>query len=139
MFGKPEWFGRRKYSGWGLAPKTWQGWIYILALAVPLMLASAYLEGQTRIYAIAGWAIIVGFDVLDTMAKLEKDERETLHEAIAERNAAWAMVLVLAAGMLYQAMGAAASAGGIDPVLLLALLGGVLAKGITNWKLGAEN
>jgi len=26
MIGNPEWFQRRKYGGWGIFPKTWQGW-----------------------------------------------------------------------------------------------------------------
>jgi hypothetical protein len=28
MLGKPEWFTYR-LAGWGLAPRTWQGWVYI--------------------------------------------------------------------------------------------------------------
>lgn len=31
MFGKPEWFTYR-LAGWGIAPKTWQGWVYVGAL-----------------------------------------------------------------------------------------------------------
>ena len=30
MIGKPEWFTYRIF-GWGLRPRTWQGWAYILA------------------------------------------------------------------------------------------------------------
>ena len=30
MIGKPEWFERRKYLGWGIHPKTKEGWIYLL-------------------------------------------------------------------------------------------------------------
>ncbi len=29
MFAKPEWFTSR-IAGWGIAPKTWQGWTYML-------------------------------------------------------------------------------------------------------------
>lgn len=29
MFAKTEWFQKRKYGGWGLTPRTWQGWAYV--------------------------------------------------------------------------------------------------------------
>lgn len=37
MIAQKEWFGRRKYTGWGVTPKTWQGWVYI-AVAVGLLI-----------------------------------------------------------------------------------------------------
>ncbi len=30
MIGRPDWFAKKKYTGWGIRPKTWQGWVYIL-------------------------------------------------------------------------------------------------------------
>jgi len=41
MIGKPEWFKRRKYGGWGIFPKTWQGWVYIAAIIIPFMVFNA--------------------------------------------------------------------------------------------------
>ena len=35
MIAKPEWFNQRKYSGWGVTPRSWQGWAYTLAIIVP--------------------------------------------------------------------------------------------------------
>ncbi len=29
MIGRPDWF-KKKYSGIGIKPKTWQGWVYFL-------------------------------------------------------------------------------------------------------------
>lgn len=142
MFGKPEWFERRKYGGWGLTPKTREGWLYIAAIIVPIAAFQAlpFWDAQVRTYVTAGWAVFVAFDVLDIMFRMKKDERETMHEAIAERNAAWVMVVVVALGLLYQAVTSALSgAPYVDPFLALALFAGLAAKAITNWKLSREN
>lgn len=37
MIGKKEWF-RKKTFGWGLTPKTWQGWVYVAVLLVLIYL-----------------------------------------------------------------------------------------------------
>ncbi len=29
MIGRPGWFKPRRYTGIGLMPKTWQGWVYM--------------------------------------------------------------------------------------------------------------
>jgi hypothetical protein len=142
MFGKPEWFERRKYSGWGLTPKTREGWLYIAAIILPLLAFQAlpFWDAQVRMYAAAGWAAFVAFDVLDIMFRMKKDEREEMHEAIAERNAAWVMVVAIAAGLVYQAV--SSSVAGVpyfDPVLAFALFAGLAAKAYTNWKLSREN
>ncbi len=34
MIGKPGWFTTKRYTGWGIRPKTWQGWVYILVAMV---------------------------------------------------------------------------------------------------------
>jgi hypothetical protein len=137
MIGRPEWFERRKYGGWGLTPKTWQGWIYILVMLMPLIVGmAAGFDGQT-IFVLSGiWLLVFGLDVLDIMARLKKDERETHIEAIAERNSSWAMVAVLTIGIGYQvATGVVSGAMSIDPFLLAALLAGAIAKSITNYRL----
>jgi len=142
VFGKPEWFTQRKYSGWGLTPKTREGWLYIGAIIIPLAIFQMlpFWSSSERAIVTAGWAAFVAFDVLDIMFRMKKDERETLHEAIAERNAAWVMVVALALGILYQAVtGALAGAPYVDPILIAVLFAGLAAKAITNWKLSREN
>ena len=86
--------------------------------------------------------LILGLNVLDIMTKLKQDEREVLHEALAERNATWAMATVLAIGLAYQvSVGLAGSqkALSFDPVIVIALIAGVIAKAFTNWKLEKSN
>ena len=134
MIGKPEWFQRRKYGGWGLTPKTWQGWLYILAIMAPLFaLQLLGANGETIFSASLAWMLVFGMDMLDIMRKLKKDERETQIEAIAERNSAWAMVAVIAAGIGYQAASSIVNnAVKVDPILLIALIAGALVKAATN-------
>ncbi|VVB58341.1 Uncharacterised protein [Candidatus Anstonella stagnisolia] len=142
MFGKPEWFDRRKYGGWGLTPKTREGWLYIGAIILPLALFQMlpFWDAQARWLALSLWAAFVAFDVFDIMLRMKKDERETMHEAIAERNAAWVMILVLSLGILYQAVSSGLSGQPhIDPVLIAVLFAGLIAKACTNWKLSREN
>jgi hypothetical protein len=64
------------------------------------------------------------------------DERERIHEAVAERNAMWVMVAALVVGFAYRS--AQASVAGevyVDPVILVALGAGLAAKAITNFYL----
>jgi hypothetical protein len=88
---------------------------------------------RTRIIATIAAAAIVCIDVILMMIRIKKDERETAHEAIAERNAAWIMVAIIGVGVAYEA--AASAVHGIfavDPFLLAAVAGGLLAKMISN-------
>ena len=142
MFGKPEWFTQRKYSGWGLTPKTREGWLYIIAIIVPFAIFQAlpFWDAEMRMYATFGWLAFVAFDVLDIMLRMKKDERETLHEAIAERNAAWMMIVAITAGIVYQLISSElAGSPYVDPVLIIVLFAGLAAKAFTNWKLSKEN
>ncbi len=135
MIGKPTWFARRKYSGWGFVPRTWQGWVYIAALILPIVAFQSipYWSTTTRIAVTAVWFVLFGIDAIDIMIHLKKDEREVMHEAIAERNVAWFMVIVLAAGIAYQSARSAASGSvSIDPWMVIALVGGLLVKIATN-------
>jgi hypothetical protein len=134
MLGKPEWFQRRKYGGWGLCPKTWQGWAYILAVIAPmLVLQMLGANGETIFAASLAWMLVFGMDMLDIMRKLKKDERETQIEAIAERNSAWAMVAVIAMGVGYQAASSIVNnTMKVDPILLIVLIAGALVKAATN-------
>lgn len=135
MLGKPAWFRRRKYGGWGVFPSTWQGWIYVAIALLPLFVIQqlTFWPSATRLAISLAWLGLVLVDVFDIMARLPRDERERLHEAVAERNALWAVVIILVAGYLYRAAISAASGQAyLDPLTLAALGGGVLVKAATN-------
>ena len=134
MIGKPEWFRRRKYTGWGFTPVTWQGWVYVFGMILPLVLLMGISPiSQTRIILIVIWALIISYDFIYIIIHLPKDERDMIHEAIAERNALWVIISVLAIGVGYQA--ASSSVSGVvkvDPIILIAIGAGLVAKIISN-------
>lgn len=134
MFGKPQWFRRRKYGGWGLFPATWQGWLYT-AIIVALIFGVGQLPmpDEWRMPAMLAVSLVFAADLVRLMAVVASDERERMHEAIAERNAMWAMIVVLCGGVAYQ-VAASLSAGGpaVDPVVVIALAAALIAKGATN-------
>jgi small basic protein len=135
MIGKPEWFARRKYSGWGLTPKTWQGWAYILAMIVPLIVFQAmpYWSAEIRVAVTIVWVVVLAVDIFDIMIHLKIDEREKMHEALAERNAAWFMVVVLAIGLAYElAANATVGRAYVNPFIAIALFGAVVIKAFSN-------
>ncbi|MFH1641969.1 MAG: hypothetical protein ABIC04_03645 [Nanoarchaeota archaeon] len=135
MIGKPEWFERRKYGGWGFHPKTRQGWIYIALIITPFAIFQAlpYWNTQLRTYITVGWVSFLLLDAAHIMIGLKRDEREFKIEAISERNAAWFMVLCLAVGILYQVITSALQQKiAVDPFLVAALFGGMIAKTISN-------
>jgi hypothetical protein len=135
MLGKPEWFERRKYGGWGLQPKTWQGWVYLACILIPFVVFQAmpYWDMKLRIIVTICWVVFLLIDVTHIMICLRRDERESKIEAFAERNAAWFMMLVLVVGVLYQAITSALNQQlTVDWFLVTALLGGALVKTISN-------
>jgi hypothetical protein len=79
-------------------------------------------------------------DVFDIIWKLKKDERERIHEAIAERNAAWGMMVVIILGIFVEVMyNVMNNRFYINPFLVGALAVGVIIKSVTNYKLEREN
>jgi hypothetical protein len=141
IIAKPEWFKRRKYTGWGVDIKTWQGGVYLagilLSLVILILISTYYLQDVTSILIVVGvWMAFLIIDLSDVLWKLKKDERERMHEAIAERNAAWGMMLVLVIGLfvelVYNALQQRIYA---DPFIITALAVGVVIKGITNYRL----
>ncbi len=138
MIGKAEWFKIRKYGGWGIAPANKNGWWYIAGITLPIIIFQSlpWWSDSLRSVVMAIWLGIILIDVLDIMVRLKKDEREVLHEAIAERNAAWWMVTVIAVGFLISTIGKAME-GEVyfDPILITALLGAALIKSLTHWRL----
>ncbi|MFA6603448.1 MAG: hypothetical protein WCT10_01245 [Patescibacteria group bacterium] len=143
MLGKPEWFQRRKYGGWGYCPKSWQGWVYVAAIVAPIFLIQYLPFGgaeEWRFAALFIWGAIITADAIHIMANMTKDERERAHEALAERNALWAMIIALCAGVGYQAAaGIVRGEFTVDPVILAALFAGVIAKAATNIYLDRKN
>lgn len=139
MLGNPKWFKRRKYTGWGLTPITWQGWVYVGALFLSLFFISAltvWLNIQTA-YQIGIVLLVLAAIVLETLdisARINSDERETAHEALSERNAAWTMVVILIGGIVFQAIVSVLQGQlSVDPFMIAALFGGMIAKGISSW------
>lgn len=138
MIAKPEWFKPRKYSGWGVTPRSWQGWAYTLAILVPLVifLAIPDLDSQIRTTGTVLWMAFVVLDLLPVMIMAKKDEREFKNEAIAERNASWFMVMVLVMGILYELLISGLSHElSINWFMVLALFGGAIVKGISNYRM----
>lgn len=135
MIGKPAWFARRKYGGWGLMPKTWQGWVYLAAVIIPFAVFNAlpFWSTKTRIIVTICWAAFLLVDVTHIMIKMPKDERDRLHEAIAERNALWAMILVLVLAVGYQAAKSAVTKTmQVDYFIIAAVFVALIVKGISN-------
>jgi hypothetical protein len=142
IIAKPEWFTRRKYGGWGVGIKTWQGAVYLATMVMVLIVLLLMARDSTRMQiTVTGiWMTFFLVDLFDVMWKLKKDERERLHEAIAERNAAWGMMIVLCLGvfieLMYNVMNERIY---VDPFVAGALAIGVIIKSITNYKLEREN
>ena len=138
MIGNTQWFARRKWGGWGLFPVTWQGFAYI-GVFVALMLGTNYLpfSSQTNLVILGMIGVVLVLDTIDMMVHMKKDERDRIHEAFAERNALWAILLVLSIGLAYEAARSAVLSGvpSIDPVIIIALVAGIIAKAGTNYYL----
>jgi hypothetical protein len=135
MFAKKEWFKRRKYGGWGISPANWKGYAYMAAVLLPFIIFQAlpYWSPELRLYVTIGWVAFLFIDVTPVMLTVKRDELEKKIEAYSERNAAWAMMFVIIAGLLYQIISSAlAQAFRIDLWLVAALLVGAGAKTITN-------
>jgi hypothetical protein len=135
MIGKPQWFARRKYTGWGFSPRTWQGWVYLVVIILPILIVSQLQVSSTALTVfLIVWAGMFALDFIDIIIHLQKDERERIHEAIAERNALWVIITVLAIGIAYQAASSTVyhDVVKVDPVILIALGAGLIAKIISN-------
>ena len=124
MIANPKWFNLRKYSGWGLTPNCWQGWAYTIAFVIPIAIVSNLNIDpnlkNTLIFITTGILIL---DVLHTMTLIQKDERERLHEAIADRNALWFLLFGFIAWAFYKQ--------NFDPAFVGILLGATAIKALT--------
>ncbi|HHT9950202.1 TPA: hypothetical protein ACT9K3_003073 [Legionella pneumophila] len=141
MIGNPNWFKRRAYTGWGITPKTWQGWAYIAVitlLIIIITLATLFMGIQKKYQLIimASLLLPVIIDFIDIALNIKLDEREALHEAIAERNVAWFITFILAGGIVYQAINSALNNSlYVDPFMIIALTGATAVKGLSFWYL----
>ena len=141
MIANPKWFQRRKYTGWGITPKTWQGWVYLLGMSLLLMMLQVVtkkfgLSLSLQLSIVGVPLIIFMVDILNIIINLDKDERETQHEAIAERNVAWTMIIILSVAITYQTfLSIKSNMFLIDPFIIAALVCGVIVKAVTNWYL----
>ncbi|OEC85709.1 hypothetical protein A9507_13165 [Methanobacterium sp. A39] len=142
IIAKPEWFERRKYTGWGLSIKTWQGAAYlvvIFSLLIALQLIPN-LSTETRLVLTGFWLAFLLVDMLDVMWNIKKDERDYIHEAVAERNAAWGMIVIISIGIFIELVyNALQQKIYVDPFLIAALVFGAVIKSVTNYKLEKDD
>jgi hypothetical protein len=134
MIANPNWFSMRKYGGWGLTPNCWQGWLYIGLCILPfIILNQLTLPENLKTFLLVIYGSIFAIDFLTIIFRLKKDERETLHEALAERNAMWFMITALSIGIIYQsAISITKQSQAIDPIIIIALLGATITKALTH-------
>lgn len=135
MIAKSEWFTRRKYTGWGLSPKSWQGYAYVIAIAaLAASIQALPIVENTKIIFTIGLVVFILIDVLQVMASLHLDEREQKIEAISERNASWTMVASTVLVILYTGtIGRELKGIELMPILILPVITGVIAKGLSNY------
>lgn len=141
MIARNDWFERRKYGGWGVSPKSWQGWVYIAFILIPFMVFQAlpFWTMETRMIVTVIWMVFLFADLIPVMINLKRDEREYKIEAISERNAAWFMSLVLVIGIFYEVVRSSLNQEiSVNIFLIIALLGGAIVKSISNYKLERE-
>jgi len=135
MIGKPEWFRRREYTGWGAVPKTWQGWAYLAIVLIPFIIFQSlpYWNEETRITVTIIWIVFLFIDMGDVMIRMKRDERGRIHEAIAERNALWIVMIVLVIAMFYQVLTSALQQEiRVDWWIITVLIAGTIAKAASN-------
>lgn len=124
MIANPKWFNIRKYTGWGLTPNCWQGVAYIFAYIIPIIIISNLNINSN--YKNIFTFIIIGILLIDTlhiMTQIKKDEREILHEAIADRNALWFLLFGLIVWAFIKQI--------TDPVFVGILIGATVIKAAT--------
>lgn len=129
MIGKPEWFTYR-ILGWGIRPKTKEGWIYIIvAVLIGVILSTLPFSEYTRNVLLVSFIGIILLDALHIMTQLGKhnDERENYHQLIIERNCSFAAVAALAIVAVYQGI----KMGKVD-VSIFVVLGIMLAVKIAS-------
>lgn len=121
MMAKADWFQTRKYLGWGLTPRSWQGWVFILVILIPYFL----LKNNNFLFV---WTMLFVIEMATVFVQIKRDEREERQEALADRNALWAMFLGIVAYIIWQSF----HGGVIDWKLAVIMLLAVIAKSLTH-------
>lgn len=104
MIGRPEWFTYR-LMGWGIRPRTWQGWVYLGAFLALFALAAQLPAGSaTRSWSLGVLTALLVLDAVFIMSRMgaHHDEREHSHQLIIERHCSFAAVAALVAAITYQ-------------------------------------
>lgn len=105
MIGKPEWFTYRLF-GWGIRPKTKEGYIYIgIFLAIILAISFMPIPESIRLWIIGALVLLLVIDSLHIMITMPKfhDERENYHQLIIERNVSFGAIATIIIIAFYQA------------------------------------
>lgn len=123
MIGKPQWFTYRIF-GWGLRPKTKEGWLYMAGIVV--ILGAIFLlpiSTDHKLYATMALIALIMIDVIHIMTKLDAhhDERERMHQLIIERNCSFAAIAALVAVAVYESIKNAGSTMPVDLSILIVL------------------
>lgn len=137
MIAKTQQYKKKKYGGWGLDPVTWQAYVYILVLVVvEILILTSQLSKQLKFGLILSITAFSAVDLFIVYKKLKSDEREIQIQQIAEKNASFAMVTVLIIGIMYNVLKMIETQiFYIDPFIILALLAGLIVKGLIFYKL----
>ncbi len=135
MIAQANWFNRRKYTGWGLTPKTWQGVVYIIIIAAVVAFIQALsIDEVFRMILSVAWVVLIVVDILQVMTSTKLDEREQKIEAIAERNASWTMVASTVLTILYiVTLGKELKGVDLVPILIVPIVVGAIVKGLSNF------
>lgn len=135
---KTEWFRRKKLTGWGVMPVTWQGWVCLIVLVVPLaVLGENITPGMNlKSWQFISFAAYLGFILFGSFAlmiRIKVDERQRLHEAISDRNALWFLIFILCVGVIAESVAPemVRNMGIINPFVMIGILGAWVVKVIS--------
>ncbi|MBU4370071.1 hypothetical protein KKG58_04955 [Patescibacteria group bacterium] len=80
MIGKKEWFKLRKYTGFGLSPKTWQGWVYVIViiLGIVFIQTQIYWSSLIRRFLFFVWIGLIVLDSIHIWVLLKKHNKKNI-------------------------------------------------------------
>ena len=100
MVGKPNWFKRRKYGGWGLTPATWQGWAYI-AIFVAILFGTQNIPFATTIQKTIATIFIAAIIAVLALGVAYQTATSAVKEVF---QVDWVIVAALFTGLLIKAI-----------------------------------
>ena len=104
MIVKPEWF-TYKIFGWGIMPKTWQGFAYVfVSMIIMGIIILAPVATIVKMWALGIFVGAIFLDALHIMTQLQSyhDERQNYHQLIIEKNVSFAAAGAVIGGILFQ-------------------------------------